>query len=95
MLRFIPFSVPPVPIQNRFQDFQWSRQWLGIVVLSSLLISALSLARLSSKPHNLPQNSDAKLTLTAIGQRDTQSNDCQPHEVFRVSDRRCYQMQGE
>lgn len=98
MLRLIPFSSPPIPIQSRFQSIQWNRQWLGIGVLSSLLIAGFSFHKMSSISQKQPQNPDTPLTIGSIAQpldSEQHSKNCQPHETFRVSDRRCYQMQGE
>jgi hypothetical protein len=94
MLRLIPFSSPPMPAQRSPQGLQWNPQWTGIGVLMSLLLAGLGCYTLSSKP----QISEAPLTIGTIAQKtssEQQSQDCQPHEIFRVSDRRCYQMQGE
>jgi hypothetical protein len=58
----------------------------------SLLLAGLGCHTLSSKP----QISEATVTIGTIAQKtQPQTQDCQPHEIFRVSDRRCYQMQGE
>lgn len=98
MLRLIPFNSPVIPVQSRFQNVQWNLQWAGMGVLSSLLIAGFSVHKLSSTSQKQPQTPDTPLTIGSIAQPldpEQHSKNCQPHEIFRVSDRRCYQMQGE
>jgi hypothetical protein len=67
---------------------------LRLISFSGLLIAGFGLYPMVSKP----QNSEASLPIAAIAQKadsEQQSKACQPHEIFRVSDRRCYQPQGE
>jgi hypothetical protein len=81
-----------MPAQRSPQGLQWNLQWAGVGVLLGLLMAGLGCCMASSKP----QISEATVTIGTIAQKtQPQTQDCQPHEIFRVSDRRCYQLQGE
>ena len=105
MLRFLPFDRPHLPSKGTpalpsFQDFKLKPQTLGIGLMTVLMAGLTVYVSCL----NLVQHHGLAPTIETIAQQQptttTSSNpqrleDCQPHEVFRVSDRQCHQSQGE
>ena len=104
MLRFLPFDRPYLP-SNRmpapplFRDVKLEPQTIGIGVITVLIagltvyVSRISLVQ----THRLAPTIEtiANPSTTTTPSKPQRPEDCQSHEVFRVSDRRCYQLQGE
>ena len=100
MLRFLPFDRPHLPSKGTpipVRDPKLEPQTVGIGLITVLMAGlTVYVSRL-----NLVQSHGLAPTIETIAQQPTASSktqrpeDCQPHEVFRVSDRRCYQLQGE
>ena len=103
MLRFLPFDRPHLPskgtpvLPSFREDPKLEPQTVGIGLITVLMAGlTVYVSRL-----NLVQSHGLAPTIETIAQQPTASSktqrpeDCQPHEVFRVSDRRCYQLQGE
>ena len=104
MLRFLPFDRPYLP-SNRtpaphlFRDAKLEPQTIGIGLIT-VLIAGLTVyvSRLSPvQPHRLAPTIEtiANHPTTTAPPKLQRPEDCQSYEVFRVSDRRCYQLQGE
>lgn len=100
-MRFLPsdrLHIPSkgIPVRSSFQDSKLEPQTVGIGIITLLMVGLT--VYVSSL--NLVQQGLA-LTIETIAQPTTTSSnpqrleDCQPHEVFRVSDRQCYHSQGE
>jgi len=104
MLRFSPFDRSYRPSKGNpalplFQDAKLKPQTVGIglitVLISGLTVgmSCLNLV----EPHGLAPTIEttAQYPTTTTPSTSQHPENCQPHEVFRVSDRRCYKLQGE
>lgn len=106
MLRFLPFDRPHLPSKGTpalpsFQDFKLEPQTLGIGLMTVLMagltvyVSRLNLVQHHGLAPTIETIAQQQPTTTTTSSRPQRPEDCQPHEVFRVSDRRCYQLQGE
>ena len=108
MLRFLPFDRPHLPSKGTpvfpsCRDPKLEPQTVGIGLITVLMAGlTVYVSRLNLiQPHGLaptietiaPQKKTTTTTTTSL--KPQLPEDCQPHEVFRVSDRRCYQLQGE
>ncbi len=101
MLRFLPFDrlhLPSkgTPVRSSFQNSKLEPQTAGIGIITLLMVGLT--VHVSSL--NLVEQELALIIETIAQQTTTSSNpqrleNCQPHEVFRVSDRQCHQSQGE
>jgi len=106
MLLFLPFdhSHRPskgIPARPLSQDAKLKPQTVGIGLITlltagfTLYMSCLNLL----PPHGLAPTlettaqSPTRTTTTPLTSQHPET--CQPHEVFRLSDRRCYELQGE
>ena len=106
MLRFLPFDRPHLPSKGTpvpVRDPKLEPQTVGIGLITVLMagltiyVSCLNLVQshgLAPTIETIAQHRTTTTT-TTISSKPQRPEDCQPHEVFRVSDRRCYQVQGE
>lgn len=106
MLHFLPSDRSYLPSKGTpalpsFQDAKLEPQTFGIglitVLMAGLMIYMFCLNLV--QPHGLAPmiiliDQHPTTTTTAPSSLQNPEN-CQPHEVFRVSDRHCYQLQGE
>ena len=88
MLRCLPsdrLHIPSkrTPVRSTFHDAKVEPQTVGIGILTLLMVglTAMTIGTIAQP--------------TTISSNPQRTEDCQPHEVFRVSDRQCYQGQGE
>ena len=106
MLRFLPFDRPHLPskgtpvLPSFREDPKLEPQTVGIGLITVLMAGlTLYVSRLNLvQSHGLAPTLETiaqPLPTTTIASKHQRPEDCQPHEVFRVSDRRCYQVQGE
>ena len=109
MLRFLPFDRPHLPSKGNavlpsVRDPKLEPQIVGIGLITVLMAGlTLYVSRLNLvQPHGLAptietiaQHPTTTIKTTTTLSKPQRPEDCQPHEVFRVSDRRCYQLQGE
>ena len=104
MLRFLPFDRPHFPSSRTpalplFRDVKLEPQTIGIGLIT-VLIAGLTVyvSRLGPvQPYRLAPTIEtiANYPTTTTPSKTQRPEDCQSHEVFRVSDRRCYRLQGE
>ncbi len=101
MLRFLPFDRPHLPSKGTpvlplFNDSNLKPQTLGIGLITVLMVGlTVYVSRPNLVKHRLAPTIETTAQQTTSASKPQRPEDCQPYEVFRVSDRQCYQVQGE
>ena len=101
MLRFLPFDRPYLPSKETsalraFQRSKLESQALGMGLITVLGAGlTLYVSRFNPVQHKLAPTLETIVQQPTTSSKPQRPEDCQPHEIFRVSDRRCYQVQGK
>lgn len=103
MLLFLPFDHSHRPSKGTTarplsQDVKLKPQTVGIGLITVLItgftyLSCLNLAEPHGLAPTIETTTQSPTTTPSTAQHPPET--CQPHEVFRLSDRRCYELQGE